>query len=252
MKERPVLFSAPMVLALLAGTKTQTRRILKNTGTDAPVKEPWEDWGAGTFGSCATDGTSAIIHCPYGQPGDRLWVREAWGYRGGGWSNKTPTVRDVDIEYRADSTKRRFIRGADDGAGIPKQHLPSKFDGVRRLSECETDEQADLSIEYGDWMTRWWRQWRPSIHMPRWASRITLEVTGVRVERLNDISEEDAKDEGAKPVVYDPGGDCWTATEAARLTPHKVGFEYLWWSISGPGSWAVNPWVWTISLRRLP
>jgi hypothetical protein len=87
------------------------------------------------------------------------------------------------------------------------------------------------------------RKWRPSIHMPRWASRITLEVTGVRVERLQDISEADAREEGCLPVVHGDGAvDCGT---------RKTAFRALWDSINGPDSWGANPFVWVVEFRRV-
>ncbi|HEU5276806.1 MAG TPA: hypothetical protein VFU97_24330 [Xanthobacteraceae bacterium] len=90
-------------------------------------------------------------------------------------------------------------------------------------------------------------RWRPAIHMPRWASRITLDVLEIRVERLHDITEEDAKAEGVKPFAYDPGGDCWTDGK------HRTAFSFLWNEINGwnPNSWDSNPWVWVVSFRRV-
>jgi len=93
-------------------------------------------------------------------------------------------------------------------------------------------------------------KWRPSIHMPRWASRLTLEITSVHVERLQDISEEDAKDEGVKPFPYNPEGDCWTARGPGH--DYRNAFEYLWGEINGwDGSkaWAANPWLWVIGFK---
>lgn len=83
--------------------------------------------------------------------------------------------------------------------------------------------------------------------MPRWASRITLDVFAIRVERLQDITEEDAKAEGVKPITYDPGGDCWTDGK------HRTAFNFLWNEINGwnPNSWDSNPWVWVVSFRRV-
>lgn len=193
MKQRPILFSAPMVRALLAGTKTQTRRVLH---------EKFSFLMSGD-----KPGHPGLAACPYGQPGERLWVRE--GVR-------LVATWNPDGEYdRADAA---YIA---DGALAPIDAWP------------------------------WKNKALPSIHMPRGVSRITLEVTGVHVERLCDISEADAKAEGVEPVRYDPEGDCWTATEAARTTPHRVAYEYLWGEINGFDSWAKNPWVWAISFRRL-
>ena len=201
MKERPILFSAPMVRALLAGTKTQTRRVLKQAkGPSLSVGIPDETPGEAELSWLYGDGPGYDVHesiklvpCPYGQPGDRLWVREAWRAV---WSSDNEPPRSFDSSYR-------FWYEAD----------------------------APLEDGYG--------KLRPSIHMPRIASRITLEVTGVRVERLRDISEADAMAEGAP----------WAACCAPQEGSHKAGFAALWESINGPGSWDANPWVWVVSFN---
>ncbi len=229
MKERPVLFSSSMVLALLAGTKSQTRRVLKPQSETRPI-----GWGS-------HDVVGPRLPCPHGRPGDRLWVRETWGYRGSGRSNLKPKIKDVTIEYRADATRAEFVREADDDSGIPKQNVPAKFAGVRRASECNSDAEFDLSCEYGEWMTRWWKSWRPSIFMPRWASRITLEVTEVRVERLQDISEADAIAEGVLP----------TGNASKWIDDPRLAYRALWESINGAGSWDMNPWVWVVGFKRV-
>ena len=202
MKERPILFSAPMVRALLAGTKTQTRRIIKPQhlaffNQDAAAM--LSDWNERPL--------------PYGQTGDRLWVREAWGLHAYGddtdWLKGGCTAMDLDdhvIAYRADWG--------------PLQ------DGCH---------------------------WRPSIHMPRAASRITLEITSVRVERLQEISIEDAKAEGAwgpDDSIVQKVAD-YFGTDIFSANPRKA-FQMLWESINGPDSWAANPWVWAIEFRRVP
>ena len=183
MKERPILFSAPMVRALLAGTKTQTRRAFKTKNGGV-----WPN---------ANDlpGMRQILRsCPYGQPGDRLWVRETFCKiigQSGGW---------IETDYQATYTHGDRLG---DTLGIKKR-------------------------------------WTPSIHMPRHASRITLEVTGVRVERLQDISEADAIAEGVRNSLHLPGG---------RFA--RENFEHLWWTIHGDGSWESNPWVWVIEFKRV-
>lgn len=203
MKERPILFSAPMVRALLAGTKTQTRRALK----------PQPSEFVGGPGVTLRDGSPAPlialddsvepygreIACPYGQPGDRLWVRETFGFSGSGYI--------PDIHFRA------------------------------------TNPEAPIL-----------GRWHPSIHMRRIDSRITLEITSVRVERLQDISEADAQAEGATPIP-DPCDHVRLACADIGCSgpqPHRVGFRALWQDINGPGSWDANPWVWAIEFRRVP
>lgn len=191
MKERPILFSAPMVRALLAGRKQQTRRILKPQPQMVQGKRiaPWEGDGVTLMRLLEQTGK----RCPYGQPGDRLWVRESWG---------------VSPIY--DNTKPRDLKPRGMKVGYAAD------DGLRG---CKT---------------------RPSIHMPRWAGRITLEVTGVRVERLQDISEADALAEGVSAIL----------DEMRRATP-RCDFQALWQSINGPDSWAANPWVWVIEFKRI-
>lgn len=225
MKERPILMSAPMVRAILAGQKTQTRRAVKPS-TRRPIEflgggpkggPDWnnpECWGYehhdnATWVLLKADNSTdtALYPCPYGHPGDRLWVRER------GWIAKS---------------KQAFLPFIDNERVLP----PVSPDGTP-YRVC------------------------PSIHMPRWASRITLEITGVRVERLQDISEEDATAEGIVQEVRDPGlgrggrpGWRWAENEYAGSAVH--GYELLWESLNGPGSWAPNPWVWVVEFRRSP
>lgn len=204
MKERPILFSGPMVRAILAGRKTQTRRVVKlnDAGRVARGGRQWH-----------IDDDHAALACPYGQPGDRLWVRETWA--------------------------RAYVHQA--------------------LSEHYVYAAGDNSTDYGG-------PWKPSIHMPRAASRITLEVTDVRVERLQDISEADAIAEGMDPspgLVGDDDlavRDVIAAHDAARgtflgMAVPVARFVLLWDSINGkqPGvtNWNANPWVWVVSFRRL-
>ena len=215
MKERPILFSAPMIRAILAGTKTQTRRLIKPVGNDEGFV--LQDYGDGFWPYRSEDGESGFyrdrdgydteerIKCPHGQPGDRLWVRESFS--------------------------GPYCMEAQDGmAAAP----PSTWAHESRIWYW-----ADGDPTHGDWTRP-----RPSIHMPRWASRITLEVTGVKVERLGDISEADAKAEGTEPYRLPVHPN----REHLR---HCDGYHDLWESINGPGSWDANPWVWCVSFKRL-
>lgn len=223
-KKRPILFSGPMVRALLDGRKTQTRRIVKpqpdsvkNFGPLTPyrvVAPPVEMPSA----RCEEP-----IRCPYGVPGDRLWVKEGWRYI----NHQTgPRGLEVCIGYEAD------------GDDLP--HRPSLLTGPG------WEERVD------HWPFRS-RRW-PSIHMPRWASRLTLEITEVRVERIQDISEADAIAEGPGFVGKATGEVC------ESVASHRLGrgprwknardwYADLWESINGPDSWAANPWVWAVSFR---
>jgi hypothetical protein len=196
MKERPILFSAPMVRALLDGSKTQTRRVVKpQPSILAGELLCWKD-------NALTDDQMAAL-CPYGKPGDRLWVRESWHQRG------------KFVFALPDSDKRSWL-------------------GTREIAYS-----ADAKRPGHDWRSR------PSIHMPRWASRITLEITGVRVERLRDISPEDCWAEGIQEMrdAGDENGELRGSV--------KQDYQALWESINGPGSWDANPWVWVVEFKRL-
>ncbi|QUN29515.1 hypothetical protein KB879_06085 [Cupriavidus sp. KK10] len=227
MKERPILFSGAMVRAILAGQKTQTRRAVK-----LPHSNPLGAWEPTTFGGPnggrTADGRTiplqgGIWHTrtgdspasPYGQPGDRLWVRETWQH-----SNHPlgPYDSDCLAFYRADYL--------DDPLGPDLEH---SADGIRR-------------------------QWRPSIHMPRSACRLVLEITGVRVERLHDISEADAKAEGITPrevrqmwLFGASAEECAATYRRAAVEP----FHELWEQINGADAWNANPWVWVVEFRRV-
>jgi hypothetical protein len=189
MVERPILFSAPMVLAILAGRKTQTRRIVKHrvTGPNRPSTLDFYQ-GERWVGACDANGRAgnALALCPYGKRGDRLWVRETFSRHldGGG------------VWYWADGN-------------------------------C-----ADRDSERP----------RPSIHMPRALSRITLEVTCVRVERLWEITDADAQAEGVQKPLQVVDDDPCTRRDA---------FADLWEEINGPDSWDANPWVWVVEFARL-
>jgi hypothetical protein len=201
-----------MVRALLAGAKTQTRRVVKpQPYVDEMGNACWNGWNYGqdvyrnpmfkTLASPIPSSRTKRVLCPYGAPGDRLWVRETW-----------MDLLGTGIE-RTTGDRSRYAYGADTKPG-------SHSDETRK--------------DYG-------LKWRPSIHMPRAASRITLEVLRVRVERLKACNEVDAIAEGAP----------WAACGAPQEGSHKAGFAQLWESINGPGSWDANPWVWVIEFKRV-
>lgn len=205
MKDHPIIFSAPMVRAILEGKKTQTRRIVK----------PQPDRIIGKYPAIDDFGDLEAIRCPYGQPGDRLWVRETWAY-----VDNSEFDEPNYYDYKADS-----------GAKYPGQ-WPEEF----------TRDEVPENV-----------RWRPSIHMPRAASRILLEVADVRVERLQEISEQDAIEEGVELVASGPVlGDFYRhyADPERGLDPQS-SFETLWQSLHGPESWDANPWVWVITFKRL-
>lgn len=208
-KERPILFRGPMVRALLDGSKTQTRRVVKPQPDTAHDGEPYwfiggyRVWGYRPAPAVPLRAGGNPLPSPYGQRGDRLWVRESFAhmYR----DNAQPEKRaPEDVAYMADNlTPDPYVYGS----------------------------------------------WKPSIHMPRWASRITLEITSVRVERLQDISDTDCVAEGCGALQAAIG--C-PMTSAPGETIPRTMFRALWESINGPESWAANPWVWVIEFRRLP
>lgn len=211
MKERPVLFSAPMVRAILDGRKTVTRRLVKPNPHKVDGGVPFADAPAWAH----AEPGSAVMRCPYGVRGDRLWVRETHAIvprTAYAWSNGVEQVIRPDDDHDAAIFRAGWDRSS------------SGF------------------------------SWRPSIHMPRWASRITLEVTGVRVQRLCDISESDAISEGVRQLR--DGSECWVGREGpgSLVTPWltaRDAFRDLWQSINGLGSWGSNPWVWVVEFKRV-
>lgn len=231
-KERPILFSGEMVRAILDGKKTQTRRLAKLNETLFRGPEAYPGVGADAVAELAEAAKSAAIKvCPYGSVGERLWVRETF--------RETYDIDDRPVmEYRAGGT--RLILGK--------------------------------SIQHGEHRcTSILPPWRPSIHMPRWASRLTLEITDVRVQRLQELSDDDVLAEAPPvPVTRDhrvlwrlsgkfPPSDYWpvkTFDEFKALPNweawvHRSHFASLWESINGAGSWEANRRVWCISFRPL-
>lgn len=244
MRERPILFSGPMVRAILEGRKTQTRRAVKvprHIKPDGLLPMTWERhdaslreqgvsddarpyltgprWeGEALFGNLYGDPGYGVIHCPFGQRGDRLWVRETWA----------PMCRVADPYCECESPE-----------AIAANHY--------------VEYRGDTGNPYpGEWPAEDAREnddaprWRPSIHMPRWASRLTLEITGVRVERVQEICGMDAKREGVDIPAHLPH-------DGADLDHARWGFRALWDALNaarGHG-WDANPWVWVLEFRRV-
>lgn len=207
MKERPILFSGPMVRALLAGQKTQTRRLVKG-----PVVE--------SLNHPEVNPRQLLDACPYGKPCDQLWVRETWcnTLERGGLLNQSLKAKVGSVEFAADMDIERFPLGGN-----------------------FTPRMRDF-------------KWTPSIHMPRWASRITLDITGVRVERLNDISETDARAEGCSADEDPYWRPTYNNPDSGGNPSCRLSFEYLWSTIhaaDGPNGWAANPWVWVVEFKRV-
>lgn len=223
MKERPILFSSPMVRAILEGRQTVTRRIVEGTPEfhkRAALRSLLSDTKARTctavFGDSLPDGPVSLqVRCPYGFV-DRLWVKETWRPRiAHGHGMDACDCADVVVRYEADRAERYF-----DESEIPDEWSMPKAAARGNVSP---------------------------LFMPRWASRITLEIVDVRCERLHDITEEDSALEGVTPFPKNPDGDCWTDGK------HRTAFEFLWNELHGwnPNAWAANPWVWRIEFRRL-
>lgn len=230
--ERGMIFNDEMVRAILDGRKTQTRRIMK-VQPDTPefgLRRIIESSIANEIGmyfwsqedARGIKARSKEFTCPYGDVGDRIWVRETF---------QGPLFDFEKMEtYQEDSSKFKkpeFCVYKADG-----KPAPEFFD-------------ADDNLHCG---------WRPSIHMPRWASRILLEITDVRVERLNCISETDAEAEGIDMEALFDSQDCYDCIADHNMTgrPTATGaFKYLWESIYGSDSWRANPWVWVIEFKRI-
>lgn len=216
-KERPILFSTAMVQAINRGIKTQTRRIVKWKPREEGLNLSFSGLEVGYYctgvpesgfvlqsrgnGGCWNDRTYPI-HCPYGKVGDRLWVRETWS-----------------PDHAAFYPHFRYVYKADE--------YPSRFD---------IDNGKVYSSEAKAWFPF---KWRPSIHMPRPACRLRLELTEVRIERLHAITEEDAIAEGAQCAGF-----------PAALTNYGA-FGRLWQKINGNESWDANPFVWVLGFERV-
>ncbi|HCF8373480.1 TPA: hypothetical protein NIV52_002976 [Klebsiella pneumoniae] len=238
MTERGMIFNGEMVHAILGSRKTQTRRIVK--GTDGAVKfcKEWDINGEEIFvvlGEKDHTGMNPVlgaISCPFGAVGDRIWVRETWGVVSHAFSDDGLMIDWVPDRPTTAIHEMPFGNGYYSGYAI------YAADGDFTWGDDDGYEDGRSC-------------WKPSIHMPRAASRILLEITNVRVERLNAISEEDARAEG----IID--GGCLNCGEpepcgCANPEPDATdAFAYLWQSIYGQENWNANPWVWVIEFKRV-
>lgn len=240
MISRPILFSGTMVKALLDGRKQQTRRIVK-----LPHTNPLGQWEPSTVGggSCRfKDGmpypertclwhtrTGDSLVCPHGIVGDLLWIRENWR-----------------VSNRWDSTPPRDLSA---------RQMTVMFAAGGSVANQESG-RYELDETYPETIPDWAGKLRPGMFMPRWASRVTLRITDIRVERLSEISEADAISEGIEPE-----GDGWKSYERILEGPHKdtphphamvpnrspvTSYRELWESLNGKDSWALDPWVWVV------
>lgn len=207
--KKPILFSAPMVRAILEGRKTQTRRIVK---PQPPSRYNWNQYDGSEWFWNDRQGDDDMMgwwpsyefgqKCPYGKVGELLWVRETW--------------RETGSAQMASGSIPKF--------------------GNRNQVAYFVDGEHD-------------GPWRPSIFMPRWASRITLKITDVRVQRLQDISESDAIAEGIEQE--DGHWKDYLDGDSSYATSAIFSYKSLWQSINGADSWDANPWVWVIEFKRL-
>jgi hypothetical protein len=227
MKELPIIFSGPMVKSILHGKKTQTRRIVSPQPTYLPHLAMW-GWkqvaGGGSEISWAQDMADPIMeYCPYGQPGDHLWVRESWAMRTAVYSDG---IERTSICYAA--TPKYGIR------------VPGCLRNVDQMCYLH----VSTPLEHHGW--GWPIKWRPSIHLPRKYSRITLEITSVRVERLQYISDDDIVAEGIDYMVEKDG--------SLSTTFNRQAFATVWDKINGKRNgcaWTNNPWVWVVEFEPL-
>lgn len=242
MKQIPILFSTAMVQALLEGRKTQTRRVMKPQIKDCDhsrhIEADWKDkpiqWSEAAFKigraycGCCGNGVEYSndfggIKCPYGKPGDVLWVRE---------------------------TFRKYCKVDEYGyTRYDQEVIEFAADNPPMINECDGDGCTMFKKDG----TEKFIPWKPSIFLPKEAARIWLQVMGVKVERLQDITEDDAIAEGGKthqtelgPSYYD-----YETGYCNGLFDAKDSFRTLWKSINGADSWAANPWVWAISFKVL-
>lgn len=212
MKERPILFSGAMVRDILEGRKTVTRRIIKPSMRSADTQFELHQQQDGswrpmhTFDESSMDhlGTEHPIACPYGQIGDRLWVRESFA-----------DLQGTGIEHRPDPAGplQRYAFAADSPPG-----------------SASDEGRKDFGIK-----------WKPSIHMPRAVCRILLEITGLRVERLQVITTEQLIAEGLQTRLREYDAECDLLHQ----------WKELWASLNGEESWDANPWVWVVEFKRI-
>ena len=217
MRAHPLLMKGPLVRATLAGLKTQTRRPIKPQPDDDIVDVEYDAIAGLWLGNTQEDNdlgytSSWAARCPMGQAGDRLWVRETWQH----YQNSGQRAADFSEHQRF--AANCFYRA--DESNPRTKPLSGK--------------------------------WRPSLLMPRWACRLVLPLVSVRVERVQDITEEDAKAEGVERISAGPGWECWMGYgPSSSCKTARDSFRSLWISIYGEASWDLNPWVWVAEWEEI-
>lgn len=229
MKERGMIFNDEMIRAILDGRKTQTRRIVK--------QQPDEDGLAKITDGPWVDTSDRTYNCPFGAVGDRIWVRETFACLG----NEDGCAIDWNdnlVKGGGHETARIYRASC--------EQKPGNY-GLWSIPDDAFWKPHTEDMQYeGSWV--------PSIHMPRWASRVLLEIADVRVERLNSISEKDAEAEGIDMEAladYQDRYDCIADNNMTGRPTATGAFQYLWESIYGADSWQANPWVWVIEFKRI-
>lgn len=236
MKTTPILFTGPMVRAILDERKTQTRRLIDPQPELVPDESLFgrargSYWWASRAARSMMDLADIRSLSPYGSSGDRLWVRETWGV----------------VEPHPSSIDDYIVPGMRKWQGVDFDEMEPDTQAFyrRRIAYQATEPDADVRVVVKGEPVR---RWHPSIFMPRWACRITLDVTGVRVERLHDISAADAKAEGAPP--NHPSIDA-VSREFGYADFSRSWFAQTWDSINSKRApWSSNPWVWVITFKR--
>ncbi|MEG0281202.1 MAG: hypothetical protein RR686_18285 [Morganella sp. (in: enterobacteria)] len=245
MKERGILFNSEMVRAILNGQKAQTRRIVKSV----PTTHNFHGWVMSS--TRAKDEGKAVwaigdspllkdpirLNCPVGKVDDRLWVRETYSLLG----NEDACPIDWNDDIVNDKTEAARIYRAS------CEQKPANY-GLWSIPDDADWKPHTENMEFEG-------SWTPSIHMPRWASRILLDIAAVRVERLQDISEEDAIAEGVVPGLYGNDGNWldgfYIPGSNQPYQTAKAAYSELWRSIYGVDSWYKNPWVWVIEFKQI-
>lgn len=223
MKEIPILFRTPMVQAILDGRKTMTRRVNSLKSVISHEFKGFITFQGHNHAVFVKDNIQTIVKCPYGQPGDILWVRESWNM-----GTKEELSPDDQWMQRND--------------GLPKGEWVWVY---------KAGIKFDFHTQHPEWGKK---KWKPSIHMPKEACRIWLEVTDVRVERLQEISEADAKAEGSEKGILRDGPNTEKGEFHLEHNIHawyQTGFKFIWMNINGRESWNANPWVWVVSFKVL-